>query len=110
VNEHRLAEGDHQHCRDEREADRPHELLGVGLVPLDGGVRHDALDPILLAFTGIHRKQSAGEQQGLKSDNGEPCTSRPNSTSRQGPRESRSQNGENKRQAKRQVHDGWMQW
>ena len=53
VNDCRFAKCQDQDCRDEREADSPHELFGVFLVLLDRRVRNDPFVPILFAFTCI---------------------------------------------------------
>ena len=61
VNDRRFAEYKDEDGQNQCQAGRPHELLGIFLVPLERGIRHDTLDPILLTLAGVHRHDGASE-------------------------------------------------
>jgi hypothetical protein len=86
-----------------------HELLGIFLVPLERGIRHDTLDPILLTLAGVHRHAGASEEDGLERNDRNPgAPSGP--TLPEGPREADGQGRNHEGKAERQVHDCGMQW
>ena len=72
VNDRRFAEYKDEDGQNQCQAGRPHELLGIFLVPLERGIRHDTLDPILLTLAGVHRHDGASEEYRLGAQRSKP--------------------------------------